>query len=84
MFGWMMDDGWPFWWILWFLVPLLLIGIVVLLVIVLIRSGGGGAPGRMPPVSAARDLLDQRYARGEIDHDEYRRRRDELGGANSE
>ena len=32
MFGWMMDDAWPFWWILWFLVPLLLIRVVVLLV----------------------------------------------------
>ncbi|MDF2980040.1 MAG: hypothetical protein K0S40_4768 [Actinomycetospora sp.] len=28
--------------------------------------------------STARELLDVRYARGEIDDDEYRRRRDEL------
>lgn len=79
MFGWMMDDAWPFWWILWFLVPLLLIGIVVLLVIVLTRTGGVRTARQGAPFSAARELLDQRYARGEIDHDEYRRRRDELG-----
>lgn len=27
MIGWMIDDAWPFWWILWLLVPLLLIAI---------------------------------------------------------
>ncbi len=30
-------------------------------------------------VSSARRILDERYARGEIDEQEYRRRRSELG-----
>jgi len=37
--------------------------------------------GRIPPTnrtSTARELLDARYARGEIDDSEYRHRRDEL------
>lgn len=38
---------------------------------------GRDARGRHAP-SAARTILDERFARGEIDADEYRRRRDEL------
>ena len=38
-----------------------------------LRGQGGGGAG-----SAARDILDQRYARGEIDADEYKRRRADL------
>ena len=37
------------------------------------RSGTGADPG-----SSARRILDERYARGEIDDDEYRRRRDAM------
>jgi putative membrane protein len=43
-----------------------------------------GRPGASPPGadagsgSAARRILDARYARGEIDDEEYRRRRDLL------
>ena len=31
--------------------------------------------------SSARDILDERYARGELSDDEYRQRRDVLHGA---
>lgn len=45
-------------------------------------SGGRQAPPPSPPVDptprGARDILDERYARGEIDDDEYRTRRDTL------
>lgn len=45
---------------------------------------GGGAPSAPLEATArttpsARDLLDERYARGEIGDDEYRTRRDILG-----
>ena len=43
------------------------------------RAGPGGdtpAPGRAPG-----QLLDERFARGEIDEEEYLRRRDVLGSA---
>ncbi|MGH1526494.1 SHOCT domain-containing protein [Leifsonia sp. L25] len=83
MYGWMMG-GMGAWWIIWLIVPLLIIAVVIVLVVTLSRRGpsaGSGAvqPGRPSP----RDILDERYARGEIDHDEYARRRDELGRSGS-
>lgn len=45
------------------------------------RGGCGGALGRHkrhPHAISARDLLDQRYARGEIDHEQYLRIKDDL------
>jgi putative membrane protein len=40
-------------------------------------SGTGNGSGR---VRRARDILDERYARGEIDREEYLRRRDYMAG----
>ncbi len=45
------------------------------------RGGCGVVPGRHkrhPHAISARDLLDQRYARGEIDHEQYLRMKDAL------
>ena len=57
---------------------LVLVGIVALLIwAVLHFTGAGRLGGRGGP--QARQILDQRYARGEIDHDEYQRIRRELG-----
>jgi len=60
--------------------PLLTIGLVILLIVLIVpfvRSlGGGGAPR----ASSARDVLDERYARGEIDREEYLRRRQDIAG----
>ena len=41
------------------------------------RRPGSGEQVTSP--GSARQILDERYARGEIDAQEYRRRRDELG-----
>jgi putative membrane protein len=60
MGGWMMASY-------GFVVLLILIGIVVALVALSRRTGRGG-PAVTP---TATELLDQRYARGEIDDDEY-------------
>ena len=69
---------------MWLLGLLLLAG-VVLLVVVAVRAFGGGTnrssrPER-PPTSGdrAREVLDDRYARGELDTDEYRERLGSLG-----
>jgi putative membrane protein len=64
------------WWVVW---PLLvLIGVLLLgyLVFRLVADRSGGQPSS--GVSSARRILDERYARGEIDDEEYRRRRGEL------
>jgi putative membrane protein len=42
------------------------------------RSSVAPAPPSVPPESNARRLLDERFCRGEIDEDEYRRRRSIL------
>lgn len=80
--------GWM--WLLWLLV---LVGIV-LLVVVLVRflSGSGTSPGDGPSRSGpavgppqtgssrARAILEERYARGEIDTAEYQERLGNLDG----
>lgn len=77
----MHDGGWGFmggWmWLFWLLV---LVGIVVLVVWAVgaaRRTGGGGAEPPAPR-QTPEEVLRERYARGEIDDTEYRRRLDEL------
>jgi putative membrane protein len=68
-----MGWGWGgIWMILLWIVP-----IVVLLVLAFgyFRSDRRGRDKR-----AALDILDERYARGEIDREEYLKRRQDLGG----
>jgi putative membrane protein len=61
----------------WLWPTLILIGLALIAVatVALARRGRAPVTNRTP---TARELLDVRYARGEIDDDEYRRRRDEL------
>lgn len=75
MGGWAM--GWMWVW------PALIVAGLVIIGYVAVRL----VPGRQPPSptgagprsgSAARRILDERYARGEIDEEDYRRRRDLL------
>lgn len=69
-------------WLMMFLIVALLAAAVVAAVIVIRRlpqTAGGG--GMAPPVEggqAAQRILDERLARGEIDEDEFRRRRAAL------
>ena len=74
--------GWM--WLFWLL---LVLGVVVL-VVVAVRALGGGVTDRTtdrrdvgprPRRSRARELLDERYARGEITTEEYRDRLSALG-----
>jgi putative membrane protein len=68
--------GWMWIWPLLVLAGLLIIGYVV------VRLVSGARPpttaGTQPAGSSPRQILDERFARGEIDEDEYRRRRDLL------
>lgn len=59
-------------------------------IVLVVRAASSGQGGSAPPVyspppgpyssgSKAQEILDERFARGEIDEEEYRRRRDILG-----
>lgn len=63
--------GWPgaFFGLVWFVL------VASFLFVVVVRRGCGWGWGRR---LSGRAILDERFARGEIDAAEYRRRRDEL------
>lgn len=83
MWGWGHMGAWGMVWG-WLLMAMLLAGLIVL-VVLLVRMPGGRDSRSIPRPSArgrARELLDERYARGEIDsaeYDERRRRLDDMG-----
>lgn len=89
--GW--GDGWgymhdgPGWagWLFMGLFLLFLVALVVAVVVLLVRStrpGGSGAGTGAAPTgpSGAEALLEERFARGEIEEEEYLRRRSVLRG----
>lgn len=62
--------------------PLLMIAWLALLVVVIVlvvRWLGGGSFGMGSPHRTPREILDERFAKGEIDQDEYEKRRKTLG-----
>jgi len=77
---WWYHDGYgmgPWGWVLMTVFTLAFWGLIVWAVVTLVR--------RLPPAggpreSSARDILDERFARGEIDEEEYRRRLAALEG----
>jgi putative membrane protein len=79
--GFDMGMGWM--WLFWLL---LIIGVVLLVVVAVRALGGGvtrgdGGEGRVSQEqSRARQVLDERYARGEITTEEYQERLRVLGG----
>lgn len=72
---------WMSWWgPLHMLIPLLFLGLVVVGVIVVVRKLW--PDGQRPETSRrAHELLDERYAKGEIEREEYLRRRQDIRGS---
>jgi len=82
---WGYDWGWGAWLVMSVLMVLFW-GLVIAGIVVLARYLGGGRQGGAPAVDpregpSAEELLDERFARGEIDQDEYTRRRELLRAA---
>jgi putative membrane protein len=74
----MMHDGW-FWWmpfsgLLWWVIA----GAV--LAVILLRGRPQDDTRPPPRARSAQEILDERYARGEIDREEYLTRKDDLAG----
>lgn len=71
--GWGGGGMWfgPLWMIIW-------VAVLVAVIVVLVRGlGGAGIDMRS---RGARDILDERYARGEIDREEYEKRKRDIEG----
>jgi putative membrane protein len=77
-----MHDSWYWWMPFHGLIWLLMVAAIVVGVVVLIRYlwHGAGHPGPGLARSRALEHLDERYARGEIDRDEFFERRRVLRG----
>jgi len=76
-YGGMMASMWP--WML-ILAALAIAGLIALILVIikLARGNSGHTTGSRNESDSARRILDERYAHGEIDHDEYRKRRETL------
>lgn len=70
-FGWGSGFGWVFMILFWVLV---IVGIIALVKWLAGATGSAGAP----PAKTARQILDERYARGEIEREEYERKKRDL------
>jgi putative membrane protein len=82
--GWGMTGAWggAWWGIFGMIVWLFIVVVVVAAVVWLVRSGSpSGGAGLLPPRrSSALDILEERYARGEINRDEYLEKKRDLAG----
>lgn len=80
MWGW---NGWSWWgWLLMMLSMVAFWGLLVWGIVALFRRPGGDGGGRERPDPER--ILAERFAAGEIDEEEYRRRLDTLRSANRE
>ncbi len=76
--GHMWGGGWAHW-IFGPVMMILFVAVIVAVVVLVVRwLGGTGGAGARP--KAAQDILEERFARGEIDKDEFEDRRRALQG----
>jgi putative membrane protein len=74
-FGHMDGFGWSMMAIAW----LVMLAIIGLIVWVVVQAASGSSRSDSDPTESAQRILADRFARGEIDDEEYRRRSTELG-----
>jgi putative membrane protein len=75
---------WHGWWSWWWAMPimmLVILGALLALVVTLSRNESRWPPVGLDPTADAERILDERYARGEIDDDEFQHRRAVLRGS---
>jgi putative membrane protein len=78
---WQMHDGMGWGWGGMWIGPILMIALLALVIagiVALVRWIGGGGSEGGARLRTAREILDERCARGEIDREEYQRRRDDI------
>jgi len=82
MHEWWSDWGHPGWGGMWFgpLIWLFLFGLLIVGVVALLRRSGNLGDVPRSRSQTPREILDERFAKGEIDKDEYEDRRKTLGG----
>lgn len=76
MWGWQGADRWDGWRGMWMMIPGILV--VVGLVAALVWGLGSNASSSSSNGLAARELLDARYARGEITREQYQQMRGDI------
>lgn len=76
-----MMSGWSGWaWPFMGIVPLLVVGALIAVLVLVVRnaSDSRGAPSRTERRSPGLDALDERYARGDLNRDEYLQKRRDI------
>jgi putative membrane protein len=79
MGGW---DGWGWFWPFHFIIPLLFLALIIMAVALAVRyaAGWGDHPPRLERRSPGLYVLEERYARGEINRDEYLEKKRDISG----
>ena len=77
----MMWHGWWSWWWVMPVMMLAILGVLMVFFFALSRNAPRWPPTGDDPAGDAERILDERYARGEIDDQEFRHRRAVLRGS---
>lgn len=82
MMGWHNFGMGPWGWALMLAAMTLFWGLVIFAVVMIFRRSGASRTeaGSWPPKPTALEILDQRFARGEVDREEYESRKAVLNG----
>lgn len=78
MNGYGMGENWNGWAISHMVFWIVLLGLLLFAVVSVLRSSRSDEDQRKNDRPSARELLDERYARGEIDREEYLQRKKDL------